>query len=393
MATYQTPNIGLNKWAETDYFKRVEINENFDKIDDKIGILLNRANWISVKEFGAKGDGVSDDTNAIEATINFAANNNYAVFLPNGRYRFTRTLNFTCSVIGADRNTVVLDKDFNGLGINIQRSHCLYTNFTVDNSKKVTNGDMGDGILVGTSSGGGSRVSLENLIVKNQGGNGIRYGAWNVCFFAHIVVSNNGGDGILIDGLTSPPNANAATFVNIDTLSNTGNGIRMTQSFSNRIFGLTSQYNGKYAVEIDGNNNIIVGLYSEGNKLGSILFTSEAQYNIVVPGYINESTKFVDNDNYNARNMVFAYNYGVLQSGRFVSNNYEIDDRSISGYFKLSQNGTNRNLEITKQSTSVDVDLELVGFGNGRGIIVTGDNGTRYRIKVNSSGQVVAVPV
>ncbi|MBB6176369.1 lysophospholipase L1-like esterase [Anoxybacillus tengchongensis] len=46
MATYQTPNIGLNKWAETDYFKRIEVNENFDKIDDqfskvndKIGIL------------------------------------------------------------------------------------------------------------------------------------------------------------------------------------------------------------------------------------------------------------------------------------------------------------------------------------------------------------------
>ncbi|MGJ7034468.1 SGNH/GDSL hydrolase family protein [Anoxybacillus eryuanensis] len=49
MASYKTPNIGLNKWAETDYFKRIEVNENFDKIDDqfskvndKIGILSNR---------------------------------------------------------------------------------------------------------------------------------------------------------------------------------------------------------------------------------------------------------------------------------------------------------------------------------------------------------------
>jgi lysophospholipase L1-like esterase len=45
MATYQTPNIGLNTWAPTDYFKRVEFNENFEKIDEKIGILSKKIDY------------------------------------------------------------------------------------------------------------------------------------------------------------------------------------------------------------------------------------------------------------------------------------------------------------------------------------------------------------
>lgn len=74
MASYKTPNIALNKWAETDYFKRIEVNENFDKIDDqfskvndKIGIL--KKNAVSVLEHGATGDGTTDDTIAIQQVV------------------------------------------------------------------------------------------------------------------------------------------------------------------------------------------------------------------------------------------------------------------------------------------------------------------------------------
>ena len=41
MASNKTPNLGLDVWAEMDYFKRAEMNSNFTKIDDKIGNPLN----------------------------------------------------------------------------------------------------------------------------------------------------------------------------------------------------------------------------------------------------------------------------------------------------------------------------------------------------------------
>ena len=50
---------------------------------------------VSVKDFGAVGDGVTDDTAAIQAAINFAAYTPSApkrVFLPNGKYKTTNTL-------------------------------------------------------------------------------------------------------------------------------------------------------------------------------------------------------------------------------------------------------------------------------------------------------------
>lgn len=107
MATYQTPNIGLNKWAETDYFKRVEINENFDKIDDKIGISSGLPSWlqkslfevakqhddylrqiaINIKQppFNAKGGG-ADDTQAIQAAIDSLGKKGGCILIPNEQF-------------------------------------------------------------------------------------------------------------------------------------------------------------------------------------------------------------------------------------------------------------------------------------------------------------------
>lgn len=56
---------------------------------------------VSVKDFGAVGDGVTDDTSAIQAAINYAQSTAGTVFLPGGRYR-TGKLSITgpVSIIG-----------------------------------------------------------------------------------------------------------------------------------------------------------------------------------------------------------------------------------------------------------------------------------------------------
>jgi hypothetical protein len=56
---------------------------------------------VSVKDFGAKGDGVTDDTAAINAAINYWApfqtfvTNGGRVYFPTGRYKITSTINLT----------------------------------------------------------------------------------------------------------------------------------------------------------------------------------------------------------------------------------------------------------------------------------------------------------
>ncbi len=62
--------------------------------------------WLNLKDFGAKGDGVSDDTQALQAAISAAVAQSKTLWMPNGTYKFSETLRVTNSngvtIIGED---------------------------------------------------------------------------------------------------------------------------------------------------------------------------------------------------------------------------------------------------------------------------------------------------
>ena len=60
---------------------------------------------VSVKDFGAVGDGVTDDTVAIQATIN--ANPSKKIYLPSGNYLVSTIQINSCKLIGAGDSTVI----------------------------------------------------------------------------------------------------------------------------------------------------------------------------------------------------------------------------------------------------------------------------------------------
>ncbi|MGL5766319.1 MAG: glycosyl hydrolase family 28-related protein [Sarcina sp.] len=77
------------------------------------------SSWIgskNVKDFGAKGDGVTDDTVAIQSAIDWSNTNVATVYFPNGKYVVTRTLELGefCSLKG--NNRLVFGKDPYGPG-------------------------------------------------------------------------------------------------------------------------------------------------------------------------------------------------------------------------------------------------------------------------------------
>lgn len=78
-------------------------------------IAPNLANYgvVNVKDFGAVGDGVTDDTAAILLAIDKATEKKSGVFFPAGTYAIGKTLPFSCSLIGElGRNTTI--KAMNG---------------------------------------------------------------------------------------------------------------------------------------------------------------------------------------------------------------------------------------------------------------------------------------
>lgn len=68
-----------------------------DRIDaEQLKIDRLKKNWVSVLDFGAKGDGITDDTNTIQAAINYIKNTfgdrGGTVFFPIGEYKFSTVL-------------------------------------------------------------------------------------------------------------------------------------------------------------------------------------------------------------------------------------------------------------------------------------------------------------
>ncbi|MDR1542912.1 MAG: right-handed parallel beta-helix repeat-containing protein [Prevotellaceae bacterium] len=97
----------------------LETGIDFIEIENVPEPLEIPANALSVKDFGAKGDGVADDWQAIKNTINAAVAEGKTVYIPAGTYRIDTLMK--------------LDQD----GINIQGAGMWHTNLYFSNNEKM----------------------------------------------------------------------------------------------------------------------------------------------------------------------------------------------------------------------------------------------------------------
>jgi hypothetical protein len=72
----------------TTVFKSDRLEELPTQLSPVIRALPESSTWVNLKAMGAKGDGVSDDTDAIEAAIRDHA----TIYVPSGRYLVSRTI-------------------------------------------------------------------------------------------------------------------------------------------------------------------------------------------------------------------------------------------------------------------------------------------------------------
>ncbi|MGE6894483.1 glycosyl hydrolase family 28-related protein [Priestia flexa] len=74
-------------------FRIDDLEERATNSEGNLTKLTEKTSWISVKEFGAKGDGITDDTLAIQNAVDFCINNNISeLFFPKGTYYVTGSL-------------------------------------------------------------------------------------------------------------------------------------------------------------------------------------------------------------------------------------------------------------------------------------------------------------
>ena len=97
--------LGNELDSEVEEFER-DLNNNVERFKTDINGILegykNATKVVNVLDFGAIGDGLSDDTNPLFECFNYCVDNNFAMFIPNGTYILNKTLKKSSSIDSAE---------------------------------------------------------------------------------------------------------------------------------------------------------------------------------------------------------------------------------------------------------------------------------------------------
>lgn len=357
---------------------------------------------VNVKWFGAKGDGVTDDTAAIQAAID-AANTarGGVVFFPHGIYKITSSIvintakiiligsGYTVNSDTASRAATVILKSGNFDGIVLAVAGAGVSNLQVDGDI----GNGGDGIVIKQG-----RIFIDNVAVTNQGNDGIRVGddagaSCNLWRMHNIICISNRRHGVYVhDGLNPTlPDTNAGLLVGLDSRSNGGDGLCIEGSIDNLILGATCQQNTGIGVHLKANakGHQFYGMYTELNTGGECVLDSGSDKNIIW-GYRSgeNADKIVNNG---AGNLILGRDNQIANFPPFVKSalafkDLIIENETLSGYYEFTEDATNRNLNILFQGSSVTPVRAIFKHNNAGKLILQvqgldiGENATSYPI-------------
>lgn len=113
--------IMLEKWLADGTLADIIKEEVLADFNNRIKNLESKFHVISVKDYGAKGDGVTDDTEAFVNCFNYCTTNNKVMFIPNGTYILNQQLKLSNNPITDPKSDIpirITGESFRGVIIN-----------------------------------------------------------------------------------------------------------------------------------------------------------------------------------------------------------------------------------------------------------------------------------
>ncbi len=271
----------------------------------------------NVKDYGATGDGSTDDTTSI--------NNCYAaaddapegeMFFPAGSYKISSTLAWSkrVNVTGENGESTKLLKSGTNVGIEISSdgASAAYREFTLTslNDSSINSSDTNSGIKMTV----GNNIYFERVVVRRQGGHGFYLpGVSPYCMNGRYIACGahyNGGSGFRLDGVSNVNSflgcaANANNIgLDINASGNTANG--------NAVIAFTAEDNTGAGLHLGATaiqNNITI--YLENNDDEALVCDAGSERNWITVLNLEASPtgKIIDNGTNNYFNAVGWGNY------------------------------------------------------------------------------------
>lgn len=165
-----------------------------ESLDTTFGIFVN------VKKYGAKGDGITDDTAAIQGALDSLETSGGTVFVPSGHYKITGTLTMHSNVnlIGAGEQSSFIELNVSGTHLisGQDLSHVSIRDLHLIGPGQ--NSAAFDGIHFDLSGNAGNAtfyVRLENIYVEKFGQDGVSIQTPIVSVFDRVIVFHVGRHG------------------------------------------------------------------------------------------------------------------------------------------------------------------------------------------------------
>lgn len=205
--------------------------------------LTDLLGWINVQSmpYGAKGDGVTDDTAALQVALS-AAGPSGVVYFPAGTYVISSALTVPSSVtlLGSGFNTTV-----------IKQTSTTANGFTATSTTALKISDLqvygpssGSGMGISISGSPTSYVYLRNVRVAHFGSDGINVGDPIISRFDDTISALNGGHGFNIGGTTSATGGTSCSFTACYGLANAQAGFYLNNLQYSNLSGCGSDTNG-----------------------------------------------------------------------------------------------------------------------------------------------------
>ncbi len=252
---YTEELVGANHATKTDTINRIALvehnNDGTHKSANVYSDLVAKRPWVDVRAFGATGDGVTDDTTALQDAINYAATNGLSVYAPEGHYKFTRlylyydaTLNPGWPQTAGFEGKVKVKGDGAVGGYNFLNS--VWTGTVLESTdatgpaikidgtgvgSRMTNFVIEDMSIIATNTTQVLDIDIANygfalnrLLVGQKGaGGGILYEGGYVCTWTDILIYGAGktvsDTGLIVRTLTTQNGGGNLNFINVNTVA------------------------------------------------------------------------------------------------------------------------------------------------------------------------------